>query len=299
MNVRVLVASVALAATACAGPQRQRPWSGAEYCHLDLASAPAGHERWLALLVRGYDPGTRRTTTPAIDCADLQIRWDGPAFACADATLATTVLPTRPLEERDVFVSPVVDGHRLVWVMTNRFASGDALGPVAVVEEDRDRLVVRALGTLRAYPEKVALRLEKLGTTTVIVAEGEACAGKGACVRSARLMPLRADYFRQEQLYTDAGTCASAAWFDLSRAETDPLPSGWSRRHQLDTTLTFGPAGLRVGEHLQVLDLDPREPQTPPRLYRNAEGEREIRIEGGRMIATGDPLWSKVLPTRR
>lgn len=297
MTVRVLVLSLALGATACAAPQR--PWSGAEYCHLDLASAPAGHERWLALLLRGYDPATRRTTTPAIDCANLQVRWEGPAVACADGTLARTLLPARPLEDRDVVVSPVVDGHRLVWVMTNRFASGDALGPVAVVAEERGRLVVRALGTLRAYPEKVSLRLEKVGATTVLLAEGEACAAKGACVRSARLMPLRADYFRQEQLYTDTGTCASAAWFDLSRAETDPLPSGWSRRHQLDATLAFGPAGLRVSEHLQVLDLDPREPQTPPRLYRNAEGEREVRFEGSRMIATGDPLWSKVVPARR
>lgn len=288
---------LALAAAGCAGPQR--PWSGAEYCHLDAASAPEGHERWIALLVRGYDPATRRATSPAIDCANLQVRWEGPALACADGTLATTMLPARPLEEGDVFVSPAVDGYRLVWVMTNRYASGDALGPVAVVEERSGTLVVRALGTLRAYPQKVALRLERLGTTTVLVAEGESCAARGSCVRSARLMPLRADYFRQEQLYTDQGTCASAAWLDLARAETDPLPSGWTRRHQLDATLAFGAQGLRVTEHLQVLDADPKEPQTPPRLYRNAEGEREVKASAGRLIATGDPLWSKVVPVRR
>ena len=46
MTFRVLAASVALAAIACAGPQ-QRPWSGAEYCHLDLASAPdEGEVAW-------------------------------------------------------------------------------------------------------------------------------------------------------------------------------------------------------------------------------------------------------------
>lgn len=300
MTVRALALALALAGASCATSSRpQRPWSGAAYCHLDLASAPAGNDRWLALLLRGYDPATRRTTTPAIDCANLQVRWDGPALACADGTLARTLLPARPLEERDVVVSPMVEGYRVVWIMTNRFASGDALGPVAVVEEARGTLAVRALGALRAYPDKVALRLEKLGAITVLVAEGEACAGKGACVRAARLMPLRADAFRQEPLYSDAGTCASAAWFDLSRAETDPLASGWSRRHQLDATLVFGPAGLRVMEHLQVLELDPRQPGIPPRLSRNAEGERAVRDAGARMIATGEPLWSKVLPARR
>jgi hypothetical protein len=299
MTVRVLALLAAGAAAACAAPQ-QRPWSGAEYCHLDAASAPAGHERWLALLLRGYDRSTGRATVPAIDCANLQVRWEGPAAACADGALATTILPPRPLEEADVVVSPPSDGHRLVWVMTNRFAAGDALGPVAVVEEERGRLVVRALGTLRAYPGKAALRLERIGATTVLVAEGELCAAGGAgCVRSARIMPLRADYFRQEQLYTEAGTCASAAWLDLSRAESEPLPSGWSRRYRLDATLAFGPEGLRVAEHVQVHDLDPREPQTPPRLYRNAEGEREIRVQGGRMVATGAPLWTKVVPARR
>lgn len=283
----------------CAGPQH--PWSGRGYCELDGQEAAApGHEKWIELLVRGYDRESRRATHPALDCTSAQIRWETPAFACFDNALATTLLPPRPLSEADVVVSRIGEGLALAWVITNRYASGDALGPVAVVEQRGSRLVVRALGALRAWPDRATLRLQSLGGLTVLVAEGQLCASAdpASCLRSARLLPLRSDRFSPEPLFSEAGACASPAWFDLDRREDSTLHSGWTRRHQLSASLAFGPEGLRVEEQLLVHDLDPRDRQARPRLFRKADGERTVKPAGGKLVANGRSLWSTALESR-
>lgn len=280
----------------CAGAQH--PWSGKDYCELAGPEAVApGPEKWIELLLRGYDPETRKVTSPALDCTTAQIRWEAPAFACFDNALATTLLPPRPMGEADVFVSPLGDGFGIAWVITNRYASGDALGPVAVVQQKDDRLVVHALGALRAYPTNVALRIEKLGAQPVLVAEGQLCASAdpASCVRSARLMPLRGDKFSAEPLFSEVGACASPAWFDLDRRESVTLDSGWTRRHQLAASLVFGPEGLRVEEQLVVHDLDPKDKQARPRVFRKADGERTVKPVQAKLVTSGRSVWSTVV----
>jgi hypothetical protein len=271
----------------------QRPWSGKAYCEASAADA-AREDAWQRLLLKGWDPETRRVTTPALDCTSEIVRWDAPAQACFDGTLASTALPSRPIADRDVVVSPVGEGFSLVWVPTTRYASGDALGPVALVEEKGGRRVVRATGALRAYPEKAALRFEQLGALWVMVAEGQLCAGAdpAGCVRAARVMPLRGDRFSAEPLFSEAGACVAPAWFDLVRQDEDRLPSGWTRRNQLAASLVFSPAGLRVEEQLLVHDRDPRHPEAQPRLHRKAQGDRTVTAQGGRLVVTGRSLWA-------
>jgi hypothetical protein len=263
-------------------------------------AAVPGHEKWVKLLTRGYDPETGRVTTPALDCTSAQVRWNAPAATCFDNSLTTASLPARALGADDVAVSTAGEGIRLVWVVTTRFAAGDGLGPVAVVEEDFGRFVVRAIGALRAYPDRVSLRLERIGKTSVLVAEGQLCATKdpASCVRSARLMPLRADRFSQEPLFSDQGVCVSPAWFDLGRTGAEKLSSGWSRRNELSASLVFGEAGLRVEELLVVKDVDPSQPEARPRPFRRAQGERTVKAEKERLVVTGQSVWSQVVDAK-
>jgi len=287
--------ALALLLASCAGAQH--PWPEASSCQLEGPDAAApGPEKWIKLLLRGYDPESRKVTNPALDCTTRQVRWEAPAFACFDNALATTMLPPRPIGEADVIVSRIGEGFGIAWVITNRFASGDALGPVAVVEQGEDRLAVHALGALRAYPDKATLRLEKLGALTVLVAEGQLCASAdpATCVRSARLMPLRGDRFSAEPLFSEAGACVSPAWFDLDRQESAALETGWRRRSTLAASLVFGPGGLRVEEQLAVHDLDPKDRQARPRLFRKADGERSVKAVEARLVTTGRSVWTTV-----
>jgi len=297
---RPLALAPLCALLACAsGPH---PWSGRSLCEapIDRNAQTIDADTWFALLLRGWDPRTREVTTPAVDCTGTQVRWEAPAISCTDGSLAKTLLPSHPLGEADVVVTPYAEGIQLVWVLTGRYASGDAVGPVAIVERKRSDLVVRAAGALRGYPDRVKLRLEKTANTEMLVAEGERCSSPdpSSCQRAARLVPLRGDRFQPEPFVSDAGSCVAPAWVDLARQETERLDSGLRRRYQLAASLAFEPSLVRISEEVLVHDLDPHKPATPPRLFRRAQADRTVSIRDGKLVATEPSLWTKVMGAR-
>jgi hypothetical protein len=292
-SITLLVA--VLLSAGCAGAH---PWSGRHLCELDRPdwSAPPGPGAWIQLLVRGWDRDTGRATTPAVDCTGRQVRWEAPALACEDTSTARALLPDRPLTEQDVVITPLEGDDRLVWVITNRYASGDGLGPAAVVTLKEHRLVARAVGMLRANVLRTKLRLERLGATEALVAEGETCASAdpASCMRAARVMPLAGDRFVPLALVDASGGCSAPAWIQLGREESDRLPSGWRRRTRLDAAMTFGPAGFSVDEQVAVQDSDPRQPNAPARLFRKAESRFDVGMKGGQLVTSGPSLWSRI-----
>jgi hypothetical protein len=286
--------AAALLAAACAGAP-PRPGSDLHVCRLSRPAQDAPvPSTWAALLLRGLDPSSGRVTSPAVACSGAQVRWDAPAMACLDGAVARTELPERPLAPEDVVVSPVAQGLDLVWIMTSRFASGDALGPVALVERLPGALAVRALGPLRAPPTRTRLRLEKLAGTDVLVAEGERCTGAHAasCTRSARLARLEGDRFLPAPIAGSDGACVSPGLIDLAREDAEALPGGGRLRSTLTASLTFGPDGLRVQELLVVHQLDARQPAAPPRPVRRAEVIWTVAPAAGRLVASGAPMES-------
>lgn len=295
MRPSVVFSLLLLASGACAGAH---PWSRHRLCELDRTDAGASPAPgdWLQLLLRGWDRGSGRATSPAVDCTGRQVRWEAPALACEDGATARALLPDRPLTEQDVVVTPLEGDARLVWVITNRFASGDGMGPAAVVSVKGRVLVARAVGTLRANVVRPRLRLEKLGTTEALVAEGESCtsADPASCLRAARVMPLVGERFEPMALLDGSGACASPAWIVLGREESDRLPSGWRRRTRLDATLGFGATGFAVDEQVVVQDADPRQPSAPARLFRRAESRFDVRVKDGQLTASAPSLWTRI-----
>jgi hypothetical protein len=259
------------------------------------ATVPPDREAWMALLLRGVDPVTRRATSPALDCTGAQVRWEGPALACDDGAIARGVMPDRPLRSEDVITAATPTGETLVWIPTVRYTSGDALGPVALVEVARSRLRVLAVGPLRAFPSQARLRLERLGDREVLVAEGEYCTRPDplSCTRSARLVPARGTYFVPEPLLHEDGTCAGPAWIDLSRREAHRAEAHWERR-ELGGTLIFGPRGLSVEEQVVVMDVGDAPSGTSVRALHRAQSSRTVRWANGRLVVSGPSLWSRM-----
>lgn len=293
--IRRLIPIAALALGACAGGQHT--WSGDALCELTRPAAgePTG-DTWLALLLRGYDPVTRRATSPAVECTGGQVRWEAPAFQCSDSASARTALPDLAITDKEVVVTPLGDGLRLVWVITNRFASGDALGPAAVVELKGERLVVRVVGSLRANPIRAKLRLERIGPAEVLVAEGDRCATSdpASCDRSARVVRIERDRLHPTTVASETGGCIGAGLFHLGREESERLPSGLSRRYRLDATVAFSPAGLTRSEQVVVHDLDPKAPSTPPRVLRRAAADDLLPLRGDTFVTSGTSLWTRM-----
>jgi hypothetical protein len=295
-----LVALGVAAVTGCVTPQH--PWSDQELC---VVRMPAGasrdrYETWIDLLVSGYDRRTRRTTEPAVDCSGTQVKWEAPALACSDNATTRTLLPDRPLTENDVIVQQFGPDIRLVWVVTNHYSSGDGLGPVAVVEVASRHLIVRAIGSLRANTQRVKLRLEKLGTTEVIVAEGDQCATKdpASCIRAARILPFKGGRFAPERIVNESGACLQPAWFYLLREETSRLETGWHRIFRLTATLGFDADVLAVQEELTVHDRDPKAPPSNAQLLRKAQSGQTVEYRQGQLVSDQQSLWTKMKAIR-
>lgn len=286
-------ASVASAALiACAGPQR--PWPRATICEIESRERPPSTDAALNLLLSGWDPTTRRATRPALDCTSAQVRWDAPAFACSDTALASKVLGDQPLVADDVVVTPAGEGAWLVWAITNRLATGDAIGPVAAVESRRSSLQVKAIGTLRAYPRHARLRIERLGMAHLLVAEGDLCSGDGGnCTRAARLMLLAGNQFKPVTLGDHHGGCSGPGWIDLQRVEVVRRGESY-RRKELTASLVFEEAALRVDELVVVQDLGTKPGASPARQIHGAQASRTVTLVDGSLKANDGSLWARM-----
>src|SRR6185369_5207664 len=139
------------------------------------------------------------------------------ADACA-ADAEAVPLEAAPLGDHDLVVSNLGDGQRLVWVQTEHYTNGEALGPVALAVLDARGVSVNTLGVLRAYGSRAQLRLEPLGQGQILVAEGEACADERdarSCVRGIRVVPAGKRRFVPLDISEDDGRCQGRAFFPL------------------------------------------------------------------------------------
>ena len=299
MTVRTAPFALLLVLAGCAS--LPHPWPRQPVCTGTLREGAAlDAQAWLELVLQGYDPQTRRATTPALDCSGAQVRWEAPAVLCADPSTARAMLPDHPIGDGDVVVTEVDATHRLVWILTSRYASGDALGPVALVEIRGHVLSVEALGSLRANPERAKLGLLRAGDSTLLVAEGERCtsAKAASCERSARVMPLLGNRFEPSRIVNGAGACLGAGWLHLTREEIDKLGGGRERRYRVDASLSAGADGLRLLELVTVHDREGRGATAAERLFRRAEGTTVFRVWGSDLVAESSTLWTRLLMTR-
>jgi len=166
----------------------------------------------------------------------------------------TAELTPTALTARELVVSNLGDARRLVWAITDRLPDGQGQGPVALAEVGVHGVGLRALGTLRTFPDNASLRLEKLGTNTVLVAEGEKCAGTGAdCERAIRLLPLVGDRFVSKPIIDDQQACLGSAFF--------PVRTKGGIGRQTSTK-------LRAGSHGDLQRRHHRRPRTAGDLRR-------------------------------
>ena len=252
---------------------------------------PVSPEQWYRFLVdRGLDGGVA-------DCTGAPVKWREPP-SCLEPGEPSDTLPTARFTEDDLVVSRLTADTKLVWVVTTHYASGEALGPVALVREGKQELEVLSSGSLRARPRRARLRLANLGKGRFLVAEGEACTDDNdpaTCRRSATLMLEERQRFNPIVILRPDGSCMGPAQVDLARRGEIPLQNGWKRRFELNSTTAFAPDTLTVQEQVAVSDYDPQKPGVPPRPVRRADALRVIEYKRGRLVASDSSLWTRVL----
>lgn len=253
---------------------------------------------WFALILKSYNAKTHEPARPARDCTNKPLVVEDEAtVACLQRDAAP--LPPRPLDgEKDLELVGLDEGKALVWVRTDYFEDGDALGPIAVAEYRKNGLAIRALGALRANPNRVRMRLEPMGESTVLVVESMVCPEDGdasKCARVMRLLPREGDRFVERPLYdekTDA--CLGPATFPLAQFEEIQRDDGSIRRFELARKIDFEDGVVTVDEQVTIKDIDPAQPDAPPAVFRKAQIERTLRLDGTG-LKTSEPLWERMM----
>jgi hypothetical protein len=251
------------------------------------------------LLINGYEPSTGKVPLPPTDCMGTPILWQDPAPGeCEETGQEGTPLPIQPLTVEEMIVTEMRLDLKLVWAVVRRFSNGEAMGPVALVEATPRGLAVRALGTLKAMPKSTRLRMERIGSTEVLLVDGERCwgpEGSAQCQRMVRIMPLRGNRFVAEPLVGPEGKCMQPANIALSRTASQPLPSKWLRKYEFTAALTVAPDGIHIAEQVTAKDSDPRQPSSPARLFRKAQDERLIQVTQSRMSVNRPSVWNQIV----
>ncbi|ATB26790.1 hypothetical protein [Melittangium boletus] len=256
-------------------------------------------ETWFALLLHGFDEKQGVAPRPSVDCSGAPVAWEEPAAdECVEAGPQPMPLPPKErLTEEDLVLETIQANQRLAWIITRRFSNGEGLGPVAMVETTKRGFTVRALGSLRGMTQNARLRMEHVGNTDLLVAEGDACTQQEpvVCRRAARILPLRGGRFFSEAVSGADRTCLGAAWFPLSQEQVLELPNGWRRKFELTSTLTFGADAITIQEQVAVSDSDPKQPSIPERLFRRAQNERKLKVEDNVLEGTVPSLWIRMV----
>jgi hypothetical protein len=255
---------------------------------------------WFALLLHGFDRQQGVAPSPSMDCSGVPVVWQEPQVEeCREpGPEAKPLPPPSRLTDEDLVLETVRADLRLVWVVARRFSNGEGLGPVGLVERTPQGFVVRALGSLRAYPRQSRLRLEQAGDVTVLVAEGEVCTDEASpsCRRMARVLPLRQGRFFAEPVANNSdGSCLGPAWFPLSREQVLTLPNGLHRKVEFTSTLSVKAEGIVLDEQVVMSNLDPQQPSMPPMRYSRSQAQRVLAVKDTRLVATEPSLWVRLM----
>lgn len=301
----LLLGGAVAVAVACSSSQTPPPQALPQpaICSIPTRRVAAGvvpslrGNEWASLLVQGFQPGI--VAGNPRDCTGHAVEWREPEMRCHEPAELGSILPQRPVTDDDVVVQRMPGNMRLVWVMTDRFTNGEAIGPVALTEFQGERVAVRAIGTMRTFPRRARLRIETISNQRVLVGEGELCTEENnplSCHRQARLMLLRGDRFVAEPLRSATGRCIGPARFEFSKEHDITLSeTGWRRRFELSSALLYRANGIQIHENVLVQDSDPARPMVPPRVFRRAGQDRAIYVMNGRFVASDPSLWSRVL----
>ncbi len=256
-------------------------------------------EVWFTLLLKNFNIKSGEPQRPPKDCT-------GKPYEIADEEVAVCITPENPAPalppraldgDQDLELIGIDEGKALVWVRTDYFEDGDALGPVAIAEYRKNGVALRAIGPLRANPNRVRMRMEPMGESTVLVVESMVCEidNPKKCNRVMRLLTLENSRFVERPLLDDeTGDCLGPATFPLTRELELERDDGIIRRFELVRTFDFEEGVVTVSEQVTIKEIDPKQPDAPPAVFRKAQIERPLKLgEGG--LRTSEPLWERMM----
>jgi hypothetical protein len=249
---------------------------------------------WFSLLAQGVR-SSGRVQRPARDCAGWAVKSTG--GRCSDPEDGGQERPFDSLQPEHLTLAPVRGALRLAWLRTGQFGAGEGIGPVALVDLTPDAMIVKATGTLRLPDSTPKLRLETLGDTIVLVAEGDTCPNEpDRCDHGLRVLPLRRNRFVDVPFEDDKGGCVGSSLILVRSRGTVTGPKGGD--YVFESSVSFGTDGLDIHEQLAV---QARAAAGAPvdGFVSRVQGDRTVKLRDGRLVASGPSLLERWLGQTR
>jgi hypothetical protein len=299
----LVLLALSLVSASCKKQTAEKPY----VCKAEVASGEAKEvsagevpfDIWFQIMLTNFNRETMEVKRPVRDCSGREVevpKLDEASTACLAGKEPPKVLPERPLVEEDLLITPIDNDQLLVWVKVKHFDSGESEGPIGIADFTKGGVAVRSIGTLRAHTDKAAMHLEPLGKDRVLVIESRRCDPKDPkkCDRLTRLVPLIGNNFLEKPLLDPKGGCLGPPIFEMFRELTVTLDSGMSRKFEMARSIDYTDGNVVVAEQIVIKDTDPRQPDEPPKTFRQANVDRELTVlDNG--IKTAEGLWEKMV----
>lgn len=237
-------------------------------------------EKWLEILVPGYDPGKGMNPTD-VDCTGH--------YVFANQTLRYGVSkrgwPTL-IDVDDVDMRAGAGGVTAFWLRAVTFENGDVGGPVALIRGVDDRAEVYAVGSYRG-PADAKVTPVRMGNETIVVAEARRCPDETNCRTVASFFLLR------------RGRMVDAATVDLERVARVPSVSerGLFAEYRLKTDVSYQAGGIELLEQVKVkiIPYEEQGDRDSDRTLRTVEFKRLLQVERDTLFSSNESLWERVV----
>jgi hypothetical protein len=270
--------------------------AGSEAEEVSAGEVPA--EIWFLIMLSNYNGDTKEAGRPVKDCSGREVEKlpDPQMAACLYGDPPPAELPTRPLEESDLMITPTEPGKMIVWLKTSHYDNGQASGPLGLAQWTSRGVLITAMGTLRAYPDRAQMRLEPLGADKVLVVESRVCEKDDPqkCSRLLQLLPKSGKTFVPRPLIDEQGNCLGPAAVEMYREKTLSQADGSERKFELSRSIDFAEGSVVINEQVTIKDSDPKQPEDPPELFRKASVQRPLRLTP-RGLVTKPGLWDSMI----
>lgn len=229
-------------------------------------------------------------------CTGAPSQYPASPEGCVDREDPGAVLPEAPIAFEDLVLESADGGFWLAFLPIRRYASGMAEGPVAIIVREGDAVEVRALGMLRTLPERIGLRLERVGEHVILFVDGERCEG-GTCARATRMLLLRDRAFVPLHIATAGQSCLGPAVFARQESRTISASARVDRVYLRNQGLDIEGATIRIAEEISVEERDRTDSGVAPRIVRRSDATITLVVdaEEARLVADGTSRWSSML----
>jgi hypothetical protein len=227
-------------------------------------------EEYWSLLLPSYDRNQKTINPAAPDCSGR----------LSLASLSPPGYTSLRVDPEKTVVSPGADALKIVWLESHKLGEGTTAGLIALTRQRESYLEVYAVGLHRGHPEGTRFTLQRMGPRIVVEAVQEDCLGEGS---ERRCHATNAVYLM------GTGALQPAATFPIDQAaKTTSRDGSTLAEYHFSASADYKDTSIELTEHLSVSAKGQGE-------VRSSDLERAFRLENGKLVASGESLWTKTL----